>query len=169
MTDVRVVDDLLLSETTYWNTLFLDEAYNNRLFLERLHFSAYRVKSQQTIGDETHRVLYATPPMGDLPGALKKIIGDSVSYEERGVFKLATRRYEFTVVPSTLADKVTIQGSLHLEPTSDTSCRRIFEATIVARILFVGGVLEKKIASDLERSQRAAARFANEFVKEQSR
>ncbi len=166
MTDVRVVDDLQLSEAAYWDTIFLDDAFNSRLFLERLHFSEYRVKSQETVGDEIRRVLVATPPMGELPGPLKKLIGESVSYEERGVFNKTKRRYEFSVVPGRLADKVTIKGSLHFEPLSENSCRRIFEATISARILIVGSLLEKKIASDLERSQKAAARFTNEHAKE---
>ncbi|MDX2052727.1 MAG: DUF2505 domain-containing protein [Polyangiaceae bacterium] len=168
MTDLRVVDDLLLSEARYWDEIFLDDAFNRRLFLERLRFSEYRVKSQESVGDEVRRVLVAAPPLGEMPGALKKLVGDSVSYEERGVFNKVKRRYEFTVVPSTLADKVSIRGSLHLEPISDTSCRRIFEATITARIMLVGGVLESKIASDLERSQKAAARFTNDYAREHS-
>jgi hypothetical protein len=164
MTEVNVIDEINCGASTYWNEIFLDEEFNRKLYLEKLGFNEYRVKSQEDSGDSVRRVLIAVPPMGDVPGALRKLLGDSVSYEERGTLSKGAGRYEFSVVPGVLADKVTITGSLHLEPLGEERSRRVFRATINAKIFGLGGVLERKIATDLERSQHAGGRFTNAYL-----
>jgi len=104
--------------------------------------------------------------IGDLPGALKAVIGDNAGYEERGVFNKKTRRYQVAVVPNRMSDKISVSVEMWTEPLGETQCKRFARATATAKIFGVGGLLEKKLLADLERSYEKSAAFTNTFVGE---
>ena len=166
MADFRVAHVFDCSEETYWGQLFFDAEYNRRLFLEKLRFPTWRVIHQEEKGDEVRRTIEAVPPVGDLPAALKSVIGEGAGYEERGTFERATRRYRIEVVPNRLSDKITVKLSMSTEPSGEGRCRRIVEGTVTAKIFGVGGLLERKMIADLEKSYAKSAEFTNDFVRE---
>ncbi len=88
------------SEQTFWTKVFFDDDYNRRLFQEILKFPVWRVAKTEERGDEVLRTIVASPPVGDLPSALKAVVGDNAGYEERGVFNKKTHRYQVQVVPN---------------------------------------------------------------------
>ena len=112
------------------------------------------------------RTIEASPPIGDLPGALKAVVGDSAGYEERGVFNKKTHRYRVQVVPNRMSDKISVVVEMWTEPSGDGQCKRFAKATATAKIFGVGGMLEKKMLSDLERSYEKSASFTNTYVAE---
>jgi hypothetical protein len=165
-TKVRVEHAINCSEDTYWNQLFFDEEYNRRLNGEALKFSSFQVVRKVDEGDTIVRVMDMVPRIGDLPMALKKVIGENAGYREEARFDKNRKRYAMKVIPNKLADKVRVEGELYTESTGEKSCRRIATAEINASIFGVGGMLERKIAEDLEKAYGIAARFTNEFIKE---
>src|SRR5439155_9970223 len=90
MAEMRVEHVFNCSEETFWTKVFFDDEYNRRLFVETLRFPVWRVLKSEDQGDEVRRTIEASPPIGDLPGALKAVIGDNAGYEERGVFNKKT-------------------------------------------------------------------------------
>jgi hypothetical protein len=108
----------------------------------------------------------AVPPLKDLPGALKAVIGDGVGYEERGVYDRSTHRYEAKVKPNKLADKVTVTVTIATERVDEHRCKRVVNGSVTARIAFVGGILEQRMISDLSRSYAKSAEFTNRFLAE---
>ncbi len=166
MAEIRVEHVFKCSEETFWTKVFFDDDYNRRLFQEILKFPAWRVAKSEERGDEVHRTVEASPPIGDLPGPLKAVIGDNAGYEERGVFNKATRRYRVQVVPNRMSDKISVVVEMWTEPMGDQQCKRLARATATAKIFGVGGMLEKKLLSDLERSYEKSAAFTNTFVAE---
>ena len=165
MADVYIEHTYNCSEDTFWNQVFFDEEYNRRLFREALGFPHWAIKKQDDQGDRIERVVEVTPKVGELPGPIKKIIGDSVSYREEGVYDKKSRRYRIKIVPSKLADKLTIEGELYLEPVGD-HCKRIFKAQVTAKIFGLGGIVEKRLIADMEQSYAIGARFTNQFIAE---
>ncbi len=166
MAEIRVEHGFNCSEETFWTKVFFDDEYNRRLFKEILKFPVWRVLKSEERGDEVHRTIEASPPIGDLPGALKAIVGDNAGYEERGVFNKKTRRYRVQVVPNRMSDKISVVVEMWTEPAGDNQCKRFAKATATAKIFGVGGMLEKKMLSDLERSYEKSASFTNTFVAE---
>jgi hypothetical protein len=69
------------------------------------------------------------------------------------------------VEPSTLQGKLTIGGNIYTQAAGENSCRRIFEATVVAKVFGVGGMIESRIISDMKQSYDKAAAFTNEWSK----
>ena len=168
MAEMRAEHVYNCSEETFWTKVFFDDEYNRRFFLEILKFPVWRVAKTEERGDEVLRTIEASPPIGDLPGPLKAVIGDNAGYEERGVFNKATRRYKVQVVPNRMADKISVAVEMWTEPMGDAKCKRFARATATAKIFGIGGMLEKKLLSDLERSYEKSASFTNTYVAEKA-
>jgi hypothetical protein len=166
MPDFRVEHRFNCSEESFWTKVFFDPDYNRRLFLEYLKFTAWRELRTEDRGDKVERVVEAVPPIGDLPGPLKAVVGDGAGYEERGLFDRKTHRYEATVVPNRLADKITVKIAISTVADGPENCKRIAQGSVIAKIFGVGGLLEKKMIADLEKSYAKSADFTNAFVAE---
>jgi hypothetical protein len=166
MKERRIEHTYDCSAEVFWNQLFLDDEYNRRLFLDELHFSTWRVLKQEERTNEVHRTIEATPPLGDLPSPLKRLLSEGLGYEERGVFDRKAQRYTLEVTPRSLASKLTIRGELTTVPISDRSCRRIYVARAEARVLGVGGMIEQRLLDDIEKSYNKSAVFTNRWIAE---
>jgi hypothetical protein len=166
MAQIRAEHIFNATEDTYWGKIFFAEEYNRRLHLEALRFLEWREVRVEDKGDYVERTVEVVPRVGELPGPIKKLIGDRIGYVERGIYDKRARRYRITVTPSRLADKLTITGELFTEPAPEGRCRRIYLGRVEARIFGVGGLLEKLIVSDLEKSLETSARFTNQYIKE---
>jgi hypothetical protein len=165
MLQVRISHVHDCNEETFWK-LFFDDGYNQRLFKVALGFPRFEQLKFEESETEIRRVTSVVPAVGDLPRALKKLVGDGFGYEEHGVFDKQARRFSINVVTSRLADRITFQGVLFTEPMTDRSSRRRYEGTVDARIFGVGGLLEKRLAADLEARYADSARFTNEYIAE---
>jgi hypothetical protein len=166
MKERRIEHTYDCSAETFWNQIFLDEQYNQKLFEGELHFSEWKVVRSEERTGEVHRVIQATPPLGDLPAAIKRLLSDGLGYEERGVLDRKNQRYKLEVTPRSLASKLTIQGELTTVPLSERSCRRIYVARVEARVFGVGGLLEQRLLDDIEKSYNKSAVFTNRWVAE---
>jgi len=166
MKERRIEHTYNCSAELFWNELFLDEEYNRRLFVDDLHFSVWRVLKQEERGGEIHRVIEATPPLGDLPSPLKRLLSEGLGYEERGVLDKKAQRYRLEVTPRSLASKLTITGELTTKPLTERSCSRLYVARAEARVLGLGGMIEQRLLDDIEKSYNKAATFTNRWIAE---
>lgn len=166
MQERRIEHTYNCSADVFWSRIFLDEAYNRKLFLDELHFESWRVVRSEERGNEVHRVIEAVPKLGDLPGALKKLLSEGAAYEERGVVDRAQQRYRLEVTPRSLASKLSISGELFTTPIDERSCRRTYVARVEARVFGLGGMIEDRLLHDIERSYVKAASFTNRWISE---
>ena len=166
MADVRIEHVYDCSVDTFWERIFFDDEYNRRLFKETLQFPLWEVKKSEDRGNEVERVVECVPKLADLPAPIKKVVGDNVGYREEGVFDKKARRYRINIVPNKLGDKLSVKGDLWVEPVGEGKCKRIFNATVQAKIFGIGGMLEKRLISDLQESYATGARFTNKFIAE---
>lgn len=166
MKERRIEHTYACSDEVFWNRIFLDDEYNQKLFVGELHFESWRVLRSEPRGSEIHRVIEAVPRLGELPGAVKKLLGNGVGYEERGVLDLEARRYRLEVTPRSLANKLTILGELFTTPIDEHSCRRIYVARAEARVFGIGGLVEDLLLDSIAKSYDKAARFTNRWIAE---
>ena len=166
MAGFRTDNVLACSEATYWDKIFLDDEYNRRLFFDELHFTDWKVLENKDEGELVKRTVKASPHVGELPGALKALIGDGVGYEERGTLVRQKNRYEAKAVPNRLGDKVTVTITMVTTPVDDERCRLVVEGSVTAKIFAVGALLEQRMVSDLRRSYEKSAEFVNRFANE---
>lgn len=151
---------------TFWDKLFFDEAYNEALYSGHLRFSTYNVQKLEKQADGTVvKRVEAAPPI-ELPGTIKKVLGDFSSYIEDGVYNPKTRRYVVNVTPSTAADKVKTRVEVWCEPKGDKQCERIAEIDNEVKIFGVGKVVEKFIEQQMRDTYDKAAEFTNRWIAE---
>lgn len=167
MTEARIVHELACSEATFWEKLFFDDAFNRRLFLQELGFAGWRVVSLgDPSADVVERELEVTPPIGDLPGPLRSIIGEGLSYRELGRYDRKRRRYAVKAKSGKLGDRLVVEGELYTEALDANRCRRIFVVRVEAKIFGIGGLLEKRVLSDLEQNYATSAGFIGKYARE---
>jgi hypothetical protein len=164
MADIRVAHVFECSPEIFWEKIFFDVEFNRTMYMEGLGFSSWKELETRELDDTLQRVVEIVPPVGDLPGPLRKLIGDGFGYREEGSLDKKSQRYQVKAIPSRLADKIKVEGVLWCEPEGESSCRRFFEGTVEAKIFGVGGLLENRIIADMRRNYDDAADYTRKYL-----
>jgi hypothetical protein len=166
MAQIDLRHDIDCDEDTFWEKCFLDQAFQNRMYLDELKFPAYEVLEQKEEGDKVFRRVRVDPPVGNLPGPVKKVIGDKLTYTEEGTFDRKAKRYTFKVMPSAMPDKTKVSGELWVEKAGDKKVVRRCKMSVEVKVFMVGGMVEDKLCEDLRSSYDKGAAFTNVYIKE---
>ena len=162
----RISHSMNTDADTYWNQIFFDEEYNDKLFKGYLRFSNHRVLELRKDADGTvHRRVESSPAV-ELPGALKKVLGDLSSYVEEGVFDPVTKHFHIKVIPSAAADKIKTRVEVWVEPRGAGQSERIVDVDSEVKIFGIGKVAEKFLEQQLRTTYGAAAEFTNRWIAE---
>lgn len=159
--------DIECDAATYFDRCIFSDAFWRRVYGEVLGFPKFETLEMKTEGVRKTRTVRIEPPLAGLPAAVRKVVGERMSYVEVGTYDSQTGRYSFEVTPSTWPGKVRTDGVMWCEPRGTKQSVRIAKVTIEVRLFAVGGIIEDKIAKDLRRSYDATAAFTNRWLKEQ--
>jgi hypothetical protein len=168
MAEVTVRHELDCSVQDYWDKCVFDEGFNRALYVDRLHFTGFVPGESKDLGDRRTKKAKMEPPLHGVPAAVKKAIGDRLSYSEDGYLDKATGHYTCTITPSTFADKTRVEAELWCEPSPSGDagkCVRFARVKVEVKVFVVGGMVEDKIMQDLRGSYDAEAAFVREWVK----
>ncbi|RLB55755.1 MAG: hypothetical protein DRJ42_05230 [Deltaproteobacteria bacterium] len=152
----------------FWDEVFFDPDYNDRLFDEGLGF-IYELVSLERQDDGTIDRKVRTEPKTDAPAAVKKLVGDKFSYLETGHFDPKTRKWTYVVTPSALPNKISIAGTFWVEPKGDSQLTRIVETELGVKIFGVGKVIEAFVEKETKDNYAKAQAFTNKWLKEKAR
>jgi hypothetical protein len=168
MASVTYKHELPCDAETYFEKCVFSEEFNKRLHVDVLKFPGFKLLDQKTEGDVWRRRAQIDPPTTGVPGPLKKVIGDKLSYVEEGEYDRKTKIYKFKIISSTLPDKTKISGELRCEPSGagEKPCTRISRIDVEVKVFVVGSLAEDKIMSDMKQAYDAGGKFVSEFVKE---
>lgn len=165
MPTVEFRHEIDCDEDTYWWKICFDEAFNKAMYVEDMKFPDWALLEQKQDDAKLTRKVRVEPETGNLPGPVRKVLGDRLKYTEDGTFDKKTRRYTFKVVPSTLAEKTKVAGEMWVEKLSDEKIRRLCRISVEVKVMFVGGLVEDKILDDLRKSYERGAVFTNAYIK----
>ncbi len=150
----------------FWQKVFFDPEYNRRLYLEALGFSDFDILEQtEEPNGAVTRTLRQTPKT-EAPAVVKKLVGDSISYTEKGRFDPATKRWTYSITTSKLADKIRIGGEFWVEPKGGDAVERVCTVDLEVKIFGVGKAVEGFIEKQTKDSYDKAARFTQQFIDE---
>lgn len=166
MASVTLKHELACSADTYVEKCVFSEEFNRRLHVDVLKFPGFKLLEQSMEGTVWKRRAQIDPPTTGVPGPLKKIIGDKLSYVEEGEYDTKTKVYKFKVISSTMPDKTKISGELRCEDAGDHKCTRHAKLDVEVKVFMVGSLAEDKILGDIKQSYDASAKFIAEYVKE---
>lgn len=151
---------------TYWNALFFDAEYNDRMYREALGFKNFETIELTGEPGERRTRTMRTEPAAEAPAVVRKVIGDTLTYTERGHWEPDSQIWHYQIQTSKLADKVKIGGRLWAEPRGEHRCERVVEIEVEVKVFGVGGAIEKFIEKTTRDSYVRATKFTNAFIAE---
>ncbi|AUX22236.1 hypothetical protein SOCEGT47_027370 [Sorangium cellulosum] len=157
-----ITNEINCNLDTFWK-LFLDKAFNEKLYKERLGFPEYTIVEQVETETEIIRRAAGQPKM-DLPGPVAKVLGSGFRYTEEGRLNKATRVWTFKLTPSTLADKLRNEGTVRAEAIGENKVRRTTEITIEAKIFGIGGLVESTAEKQFRQGWEESAVYMNKWI-----
>jgi Protein of unknown function (DUF2505) len=165
MSEITLRHEINTDEDTFWAKVVFDEAFNKKMYLEHLKFPNWALLDSKEDDAKISRKVKVEPPTGDLPGPVKKVIGDRLAYTEEGTFDKKSKRYVFKVTPSTLAEKTKVAGEMWCEKTGDKKITRVCKMSVEVKVFMVGGMVEDRILADLRQSYDNSTTFTNDYIK----
>lgn len=166
MIDYEIVDEFPTNPDKYWD-MFFSDAYNEALW-KHLDIDRQVIEFRREgtgAAEVIHRVQRLTPRR-DVPSALRKLVKDAISYEERNVWRRADNAMEVVTIPNFFADKFIAKGVYKLEPMGDDKLRRIWKASCDCKVPLVGGKVEKHVVEEVKRSYQATTIFTRKWITE---
>ena len=151
---------------TFWKEIFRNRDFNLDLYLNKLQFDTYDVENEHEDDQgRFHRRVKITP-RAKAPAMIQKALGEKFSYTEDGVWEPSDGKYHFRIIPSTMSEKSTIQGTLWAEPESDGKCVRCCEMEITVRVFGVGKVIESFVEKTTRDSYEVAATETQRWLRD---
>ena len=161
---VKMAQDIECGEAEFWSSYF-DRDLSRRLFLEGLGFKGYETTEQVETETEIKRTIRAEPKLA-LPGPLQKMFASGFHYLEQGSFDKATKVWRWKMIPSTLKDKLIVNGKLWVVVLGDAKVRREIDVTIECKVMMVGGLIEDTFKKQMEDGWTKGADVQNQWLRE---
>jgi hypothetical protein len=157
----RVEHSFDLDQPKY-ESLYFDEPFNEAmcgsLKLKRV------VKKRELAGDKLTRVVVVTADR-ELPGALAKFLGtNKIEYTEFIDYDWGKFRGKWRTESPIMGEKLQSSGTFGFDKQGARVLRWL-EGDVVVKIFGVGGVAERFIVSDVEKSYDQAAKFTQDWIK----
>jgi len=122
------------------------------------------VRSLEDKNGHFSRVLQVAPKDREIPGPVAKILGASrIEYTEYMDYDWGSYKAHWRTVSSVMTDKVSTSGSMGFDQRPGGVLRWV-DGEIKVKLLAVGGVIERFIVSDIERSYEKAAAFTQSWI-----
>jgi hypothetical protein len=164
MPEVTLRHEIDTDEDTYWAKCVFDADFNKKLYIDALKFPQWKLLDSKEDDAKIWRKVQVDPPTGDMPAAVRKVIGDRLSYVEEGTWDRKTKRYSFKVTPSTMAEKTKVAGEMWTEKLGEKKVVRITKINVEVKVFMVGGLVEDRIISDLRSSYDKGTVFTNQYI-----
>jgi hypothetical protein len=166
MIEYEIVDEFPTTPDKYWD-MFFSDAYNDALW-KHLDIERQVIEFRRE-GEGASEVIHRTQkltPRRDVPSALRKLVKDAISYEERNVWRRADNAMQVVTIPNFFADKFTAKGVYELRPVGPDKLQRIWKASCECRVPLVGGKVEKHVVEEVKRSYQATTIFTRKWITE---
>jgi len=166
MPEITLRHEIDTDEDTFWAKCVFDADFNKKLYIETLKFPQWKLLDSKDDDAKLTRKVQVDPPTGSMPGPVKKVIGDRLSYVEEGTFDKKSKRYTFKVTPSTLAEKTKVAGEMWVEKVGEKKITRCCKISVEVKVFMVGGMVEDRILADLRDSYDKGTAFTNQYIKD---
>lgn len=144
-----------------YEKLYFDEAFNTSLCQ-----TVGLARTLVSLDDDGKRVRRVVRVAADreVPPAAAKVIGAAkLEYTETVDYVWGSGRGTWTTQPQVMADKVKSSGDFRFA-TAGSGVARIVAGDIDVKIFGIGGIVEKFIVADVEKSYDKAAEFTRNWL-----
>ena len=153
-----------IADTEFWQRLYMNPDFLEGMHLEGMQCEEFRIERMEgSVKDGFSLCLFSRPKL-EIPKALRKVIGDSVTYREHSSYDPRQNEYHFRLETSVLSEDIDILGSIRIEKVAEDKVRRTIDIEIAARIFGVGKILERFIAQSSRNNIEQASRFTTQWL-----
>jgi hypothetical protein len=144
-----------------YEALYLDEPFGVAM-CESVKLGRDLLRSDRTEGRVIRHV--RVTPDRDIPGPLQKILGGATfAYVEELDFELGKARGKWRSIPSLMPDKVDSSGTIEMLAVPG-GVKRVVKGEIKVGVFGIGGIVEKFVVGEVERSYEDAAVFTSKWI-----
>ena len=145
-----------------YEKLYFDEPFNIELCkATRLDRSLVKL---ETAGAKLTRAVKVSPEGRDIPGPVAAVLGGSkFEYTEYMDYELGKYQGRWRTEPFVLRDKILSSGTVAFSAVPG-GVRRLVEGDIQVKIFGVGGLIERFVVGDVEKSYAKAAEFTQKWI-----
>mgnify|MGYP001583559842 CR=1 FL=1 len=144
-----------------YEKLYFDEPFNEAM-CKALGLQRTLVDRKEE-GGRMRRVVRVSPDR-EIPGPVQKVLGGAkIEYTEHVDYALGSGRGTWKTISSLLTDKVDSQGSIAFAERAG-HVERVVDGDIKVSIFGLGGLVEKFIVADVEKSYEKAAEFTQAWI-----
>jgi hypothetical protein len=145
-----------------YEKLYFDESFNVEL-CKATKLDRTLVK-RETVGSRLVRAVKVSPEGREIPGPVAAVLGSAkFEYTEHLDYELGKYAGKWRTEPFVLKDKILSSGTVAFAAVPG-GVRRVVEGDIQVKIFGVGGVIERFVVSDVERSYGKAAEFTQAWI-----
>ncbi len=145
-----------------YEKLYFDEEFNVAL-CKALNLDRSLIKREEK-GTHLTRAVKVAPRDREIPGPVQKIMGTSrIEYTEHVEYDFGAYKGTWKSVSSVMTDKVDSSGTFRFEQAGD-GVKRVIGGEIKVKVFGVGGVIERFIVADIEKSYEQAADFTRRWI-----
>lgn len=150
-----------------WDVFFFDEEYARGLYARmKLRVVAREIQHEGRGETLIVRRKLTIAAERELPGALKRLLGDATTVRETGEFNAALRRYSVKIELPVIGALVDLGGDYGWETLPSGQVRRIWNGRCDARIPLVGGKAEGYLLGEIERSLAENVAYTRQYLRE---
>ena len=95
-----------------------------------------------------------SPDTQDLPGFMRKVVGEKNAYVEERAWNKKTLSNTWTIIPDFSVGKVSIGGTFTIKDAGAGKCVRVVEGDFSIKVPLLGGKIEKFIIKQTEETFR---------------
>ena len=162
--DIR--GDYSISADDFWAGLFFEPRFVNDLHLRGLRCASFAIIDEHIddFGRRT-RVLRAQPEI-EIPGPLRRLLGQQLEYEERGVFDPIGKTWSTVTVLPAIGERLTVHATMSFRDIGPNRSERTVSFSIEANIFGLSRILRSFARASLEKAYEEARVYTNQWVSE---
>ena len=150
-----------------YREMYFEDAFNDAMCVA-VNLIRKPIKMERS-GSKIVRHVHVEPQGREIPAPVAKLLGQSrFGYVEELEFDFSLNEGVWRTIPALIPEKVTTGGTLRFVGEGSAT-RRIVHGDIEVRMFGIGGIVERFICSDAEKSYADAAEFSRRWVRENPR
>ena len=154
MAEFVITHEISCNKEQFWK-LFWNKAFIEKMYRKGLGYRAYEIREQS----ETERTVDLAPNW-TLPGPMRS----GFTLSEQGELTRGSNIWRWIATPSTLPDKIHLDGTMRLEPINSTSVRRIGDFNVKATVPIVDCLLESSFETRLREEWKRTASYMSRYL-----
>jgi hypothetical protein len=159
MAVIRVSHDIPCSQAQFW-ALYADPDFQTTMLEDGLGYQRPQYSDVQDDGPVRTWTALVTPSL-DLPPAVAKLLGGSMSYTETARIDRAASTMTLRHVTRALGNKLSLSGAIHTTESGEHALVRHSVFRVEAKVFGIGRLLERTVEDSVRQSLEATARFVS--------